>query len=148
MRGQRGVTVVELVIVLIILAIVFGLAWPLAGALLADTAIKGAAEQVASAVRLTRQHAITQAVPHAIQFEDGGRSYRIVRDLPGEAETVEGPVTLAHGAVATGRPRLRFSPLGAAIPAGTVTVEVEGQRLAVVVNFPGRVRIGAPPRGR
>lgn len=148
MRNQEGVTLVELVMVLVVLAMLFGLAWPLAGAFLADTAVKGAAEQVASAIRLTRQYAITRALPHAILFEAGGRSYRIVRDLPGRDATVEGPVEIAHGAVATGRPRLRFSPLGAATPAGTVIVRVGEERLAVVVDFPGRVRIGEPPRGR
>lgn len=148
MGNQRGATVIELVIALIIVGMVLGLAWPLAGALLADNAVTGAAQQVASAIRLTRQYAITQAVPHAIRFEDGGRNYRIVRDLPGRDVTVEGPVAIAHGAVATGRPRLRFSPLGAATPAGTVTVRVGEERLAVVVDFPGRVRVGAPAASR
>jgi len=65
---ESGVTMVELVIVLAIIAILGAAVYPLLGNILQSTGSKGASEQVAAAIRLARQQAITRAQLHCIQF--------------------------------------------------------------------------------
>jgi prepilin-type N-terminal cleavage/methylation domain-containing protein len=67
-RGESGVTMVELVIVLAIIAVLAAAVYPMLGNVLQSTGSKGASEQVAAAVRLARQYAITRGQMHCIQF--------------------------------------------------------------------------------
>lgn len=67
-HSQSGVTMVELVIVLAIIALLAAAVYPMLGNVLQSTGSKGASEQVAAAIRLARQYAITRAQLHCIQF--------------------------------------------------------------------------------
>lgn len=65
---ESGVTMVELVIILAIIAILGAAVYPMLGNVLQSTGSKGASEQVAAAIRLGRQYAITRGQLHCIQF--------------------------------------------------------------------------------
>ena len=72
-RGdQRGLTAVELVIILAIVALLAVAAYPWLSNVLKVMASKGAAEQTAGAIRLARQFAITQGANHCIEFGPAG----------------------------------------------------------------------------
>jgi type II secretory pathway pseudopilin PulG len=68
LRRESGVTLVELVVILVIVAIMAAAVYAAIGNVLQVSAAKGASEQVASAIRLARQHAITRGQLHCIQF--------------------------------------------------------------------------------
>jgi Tfp pilus assembly protein FimT len=61
-------TLVELAVILVILSILAVALYPSLGNVLKVTASKGAAEEVAGAVRLARQYAITRGSNHCIAF--------------------------------------------------------------------------------
>lgn len=68
MRSQSGVTLVELVVILAIIAVTSVAVYASLGNVLQVTASKGASEQVAASIRLARQYAITRGQSHCIQF--------------------------------------------------------------------------------
>jgi prepilin-type N-terminal cleavage/methylation domain-containing protein len=68
LRSERGITLVELVVVLVILGMVGAAIYPLLGNLLDLTGAKGASEEVAGAIRLARQNAITRGQNFCVQF--------------------------------------------------------------------------------
>ena len=67
-RSESGVTAIELVVVLAIIAILGAAVYASLGNVLQVTGSKGASEQVAASVRLARQYAITRGQNHCIQF--------------------------------------------------------------------------------
>jgi type IV fimbrial biogenesis protein FimT len=139
--GQRGVTLVEVVIVLLVLGILTGGVVPTVGAALEGYRAGGATADLYAAVHLTKARARAQGVTHALVLEPDGRGFRIVVDPGGGAQTVEGPHRLAEGAVATSNITIQFSPKGFAVPAGTITIRSGGEARRIVVNILGRARI-------
>jgi Tfp pilus assembly protein FimT len=78
--SQRGITAVEMVTVLVLVAILGFAAYPLLSNIREVMLVKGAAEQTAAAVRMARQLAITNGTNHCIEFGPGGpprTQYRI-----------------------------------------------------------------------
>jgi prepilin-type N-terminal cleavage/methylation domain-containing protein len=67
-RDESGVTLTEVAVVLVVMAILAAAIVPTLGNVLAIMRSKGAAEEVASAVRLARQYAITRGNSHCIRF--------------------------------------------------------------------------------
>ena len=139
--GQRGATVVEVVLVLVVLGILMAGAAPTVGAALEGYRAGGATADLYAAVHLTKARARTQGVTHALVVEPDGRGFRIVADPGGGAQTVEGPHRLVDGAVATSNITIQFSPKGFAVPAGTITIRSGGETRRIVVNLLGRARI-------
>lgn len=66
--GQAGVTAVELAVVLVLVALLAAAAYPQLSNILQVMTSKGAAEQVGTAVRQTRQYAITNGQNYCIKF--------------------------------------------------------------------------------
>jgi type IV fimbrial biogenesis protein FimT len=144
MRGtERGVTLVEVVVVLTVVAILMGAAVPTVGVALEGYRASGATADLYAAVHLTKARARAQGVTHALVLEPDGRGFRIVADPGGEARTVEGPHPLVDAAVATSNVTIQFSPKGFAVPAGTITIVSGGETRRIVVNLLGRARIAA-----
>jgi type IV fimbrial biogenesis protein FimT len=139
--GQRGATVVEVVLVLVVLGLLMAGAAPTVGAALEGYRAGGATADLYAAVHLTKARARTQGVTHALVLEPDGRGFRIVADPGGGAQTVEGPHRLVDGAVATGNITIQFSPKGFAVPAGTITIRSGGETRRIVVNILGRARV-------
>lgn len=147
MRSERGVTGVELVIVLAILAVGIGAVVPTVGSVLAALRTHGAAADLYGAIHLTRARARATGLMHALVLEPDGRGFRIVEDPAGTPRTVVGPHALVDGVVATGNSTIRFSPKGFAVPFGTITVRSDGEVRRLIVNILGRVRVAGPPPG-
>ena len=78
-KSQSGVTLVELVVILAIIALMSVAVYASLGNVLQVTASKGASEQVAASIRLARQYAITRGQSHCIQFTGSpNTSFRIL----------------------------------------------------------------------
>src|SRR5215831_13004137 len=89
----RGTTLVELLTTLGLAVILAAMAVPIVGHVLDVLRGKGASEQVASALRQTRQLAITASVEHCITLI--GTAYEIRQGTcPGS--TLDGPVPLSE----------------------------------------------------
>lgn len=139
-RDARGVTLVELAVVLAILAVGVGATVPAVERALPRYRVTGAAGDLYGALHLTRARARATGVMHALVLEGGGGGFRIVEDPAGQARTVFARA-LVEGAVASGNTTIRFSPKGFAVPFGTITVQAEGETRRLIVNILGRVRV-------
>lgn len=143
-RSQRGLTLVEIAVILVILTILAIALVPTMGNLLAVTRTKGASEEVAMAIRRARQLAITKAVNHCVNFP-GGNQYQIWEGSCG-GTSVEGPVTLSQGATVSGTPSFTFDPIGKTA-VGAVIVSIADSSVCpttVVVTAVGGVRVPPP----
>ncbi len=80
--GSRasGVTLLELLIVLVIMAAVSGLVVPMFGSGVSTTELKSAARQLASGLRLARSEAITQRRETFLVIDVAGRRFRVDRN--------------------------------------------------------------------
>jgi prepilin-type N-terminal cleavage/methylation domain-containing protein len=116
MRAQRGLTAVELMVVLAVVAILGFAAYPYLSNFREKMLVKGAAEQTAAAIRLARQLAITRGSNHCVEFVSS--QYRIR-----EADTTpacNGAVVPGYGwqalsdsgNVTTTAPTMVFDPIG------------------------------------
>jgi type IV fimbrial biogenesis protein FimT len=138
---QRGVTLIEVVVVLLVVGILTGATVPSVGAALEGYRATGATADLYAAVHLTKARARSSGVTHALLLEPDGQAFRIVADPGGEARTVEGPHRLVDGAVASNNITIQFSPKGFAVPAGTITIRSGGETRRIVVNLLGRARV-------
>ncbi|MBI2461596.1 MAG: GspH/FimT family pseudopilin [Candidatus Rokubacteria bacterium] len=145
-RSEAGLTMVEVSIILVILAILAVAFLPTMGNILAVTKTKGASEEMAMAIRQTRQLAITRAVNHCISFP-ANNQYQIWETSCG-GTSVEGPVTLSQGAtVSDASQTFTFNPIGTTT-AGTVTINITDPSACSViltVTAAGGVQLASPP---
>lgn len=148
MRNARGVTLIELAVVLGLLGLLAAVVAPTLGATLATLRTESTADVLYGALHLTRTRARATGVTHALVIERDGRAFRIVEDPRGRARTVYGPRTLVAGVLASGNTTIQFSPKGFAVPMGTITVRDGDEVRRVIVNIVGRVRVAEGPGGR
>jgi prepilin-type N-terminal cleavage/methylation domain-containing protein len=66
--AERGLTAVELAIVLVVVAILGFAAYPLLSNVREVMLVKGGAEQAAAGIRMARQLAITRGTNHCVEF--------------------------------------------------------------------------------
>ena len=145
---SSGVTLVELAVVLVLLAIVAGVtlqgAGLLQGALGAGRA-KGAADDIVQAVRYARQRAITDAQDYCIAFRIVGSvgQYEVYTGARSgttcAGPSVEGPTDLPGNASIGSAVALRFTPVSTVDPVGptdiVVTSTTEGTTCSVTVRI-------------
>jgi type II secretory pathway pseudopilin PulG len=122
-RKQSGITLIELVVLLVILALLGAAIFPQLGNLLNVMKSKGASEEVAGAIILARQYAITRGTYHCVDFASAPptTSYTIREgsDTTCAGSVVEGPTTISQGAAIvnlfptpSGGNFIVFSPVG------------------------------------
>jgi prepilin-type N-terminal cleavage/methylation domain-containing protein len=75
LRTERGLTAMELTVVLVVVGMLAFAAYPLLSNVREVMMVKGAAEQAAAGVRMARQLAITRGTNHCVEFASG--QYRI-----------------------------------------------------------------------
>lgn len=82
MNRQRtaGVSLLELMIVLMIMAIVAALVVPMFGGGVSNTQLRSAARQLASGLRLARSEAVTQRRETFLVVDVAGRRFKVDRD--------------------------------------------------------------------
>jgi Tfp pilus assembly protein FimT len=139
LRSQSGLTHIEVVIVVVMLVILAGITVSAANllnsALVAGRA-KGASDQLASAIRYTRQRAISEARDYCIATRTAGGAGEYQVYTGGRTGTtctgssVEGPFTLTGDATVTDV-ALRFTPISTVDPVGPTDVGVTSSRLGV-----------------
>lgn len=76
-RRPCGYTLVEMLIVCAVLAALAGLSWPALRGMLAKARLQQAADDLQTTLRKTRTRAISGGEPIALQYEPGGRRYRV-----------------------------------------------------------------------
>ena len=151
---QRGLTLVELTVVLVVLAILMAAAYPLLGNVLQVMISKGAAEQVAGAIRQARQYAITRGTNHCIEFSASPSTRYQIRQAPDNTNCsgaiVNAWVDVGNGAAVTNpspAPAMIFNPVGSVtLPAVTpVTFSIDTQPASclstLLVTLYGGVRV-------
>ncbi len=80
MNGKRGLTIIELIVVMCILGVMVLIAIPNIGRWLPRYRLKSAARDVASNMQLARLGAIKDNREWALLFDVNGQSYRIISD--------------------------------------------------------------------
>jgi general secretion pathway protein H len=90
-QAQAGVTLLELLIVLSIMAIVAALVVPMFGSGVSNTDLKSAARQVAAGLRLARSEAVAKRQDTRVMLDLEHRTFQVERDshvhaLPRELE--------------------------------------------------------------
>jgi len=96
-RWRAGFTLFEMLLVLVLVSIMLGLAWPALGRLSTRQQLVQSAELARIRLLTARVHAIEQGLPYQFRFEPGGQRYCI---LPGDSaaepalEAGEGTVRL------------------------------------------------------
>jgi general secretion pathway protein H len=79
-RCAAGVTLIELIVVMALMAILAGIAIPLLGPGVSTTELKSAARQVAAGLRLARSEALSTRADTTMLFDLEGRTFRVGSD--------------------------------------------------------------------
>lgn len=79
-RHAAGVSLLELMIVLMIMAIVAALVVPMLGGGVSNTELRSAARQLASGLRLARSEAVSQRRETFLLLDVAGRRFKVDRD--------------------------------------------------------------------
>jgi general secretion pathway protein H len=142
--GQAGVTLLELLIVLSIMAIIAALALPLLGPGVSSTELKSAARQVAAGLRLARSDAVATRQDTRVTLDLEHRTFQVERHphlhtLPRELEMklFTAQSDLVSDKVGT----IRFFPDGGS-NGGRVTLAAGERKYEVDIDWlTGRVAI-------
>ena len=79
-RTNAGVTLLELLVVLVIMAIIAGMTIPMLGAGVSTTELKSAARQVAAGLRLARSEAVASRQDTRVLLDLEHRTFQVERD--------------------------------------------------------------------
>ena len=90
-RGERGMTLVELGLVLAVVAVTGAVVTPVVSGGLAAVRVQAATADVRSGLHLARMNARVRLLPHALRLAPDGRSWSVIEDPAGEARVVHGP---------------------------------------------------------
>lgn len=146
-RNDKGYTLIELIAVMAILALAAAITFPALAQPLVNAKLESDARQMASALRMARQEAITSGQPRTVIFYPGNDKYKILGQSTyylksGINYVGDTTFTMRSG----GKPACAFSPSGAPSSGGTVTLQSQAGRLYIIVNpVAGRVRISDSP---
>ena len=78
--GERGVTLLELLVVLMLMALIAGIAIPMFGGGVSSSDLKSAAREVAAGLRFARDQAIAQRAESLLELNLQGRTFRVPPD--------------------------------------------------------------------
>ncbi len=150
LKGGRGVTFIELIILTVAMVLLASLAIPRMGPVVQGFRLRGAAWQLAGDLRLARQRAVTSKQRFRICISScvitvKAGEYSLERDIgspgspnwiseTGVATRLPPDVTISASATAT------FSSSGMAAPSSTYTVSNLAGAYEVAVAFTGQVR--------
>ncbi len=132
-RDQRGVTLVEMFVILAIISLLALASYTLMGNVLQVMTSKGAAEQVAGAIREARQAAITRGALYCIKFSASPVNTYFIGTAADSATcdqvTVLATEVIGNEATVTvpsPAPTMIFDPIGnVVLPAAPVTLVVD-----------------------
>jgi prepilin-type N-terminal cleavage/methylation domain-containing protein len=148
-RNQKGITIIELVVVMVIIAIGAVLLIPNIGAWLPNYRLRSATRDVASTLRTAQMKAVSTNIPYGVAFDANScQLYRSSGGLIAEGS----PVNLPKGVQFNnntfpvngdlGKPFAQFNPNSTSSSGGVSLLNLKGtQKRITLTTATGRVRI-------
>ena len=141
---QRGVTLLEILIVLALMALLAGIALPMLGSGVSTTELRGSARQLAAGLRSARSEALAQRRETFLLLDVAGKRFKVDQD-PREHKLpagVELKLFTAQNDLVDGTTgAIRFFPDGGS-NGGRITVAARTRKFEVDVDWlTGRVAI-------
>ena len=135
-RREKGVTLIELVVVMAIVAILGLFMAPAIGEWVDNFRIKQAARDIASTLQLAKMQTISTRQTQSVNFTLADGTYRIT---PGGSDSqVSKGVTIVAGSATS----ISFNPNGTSTTSGTVTINnAKGKQYQVSVSTTGRIQM-------
>ena len=142
-KQEQGWSLTELLIVLSIMSIICGLAWPSYQTLAARVQARSAIIEIASELRLARQLAMARRERLRVIFDQEGRTIMLRR---ADAEGILHVYQYADKGVVveepTAGPELLFHPSGRSVTPTTIRVrDSQGRETTFTMSITGRVSI-------
>lgn len=151
--GKRGLTFIEILVVLAIIAMVLGMSVPFFSGFGTSSRLRAASRELASVLRMARGHAITYRNDHSVHFdltetphqyyvtdqEDAlvEKKYSLPKSIEIKAPQGEDPITFPEDT-------LIFKPTGGlASPSGAIIItdKRDNTKTITVNGVTGRIRI-------
>jgi general secretion pathway protein H len=126
---ERGLTMIELLVVLVLLALIASFAVPVFNASTSQAALRGAAREIAAGLRLARSDALAARRETVVRFDLEQRAFRVDRD-----------------------PRVHALPRGIDMKLTGAQSDIENERVGAIRFFPdggsngGRVTVASGER--
>ena len=154
---SQGLTLIELLIALVILATVAAIAAPNASRWIESYTVRKAGRQLVSDLQLAKMKAVSQGLQHRVLFDSVNKTYTIQRGNASSGSTTWAQVDIMRSLADAQNPYhangvglvtnftnnvVVFSPTGAASPAGTATLATTNYTRLVTVILTGRIRVG------
>jgi len=146
-RHNRGYSLVELIIAVVVSLILTAIAVPAVGSVVRNYRLQGAVANATWAVQSTRYQALMAGYPYQVVFTKASSQYQ-VQDLPTGATTyanVGTAIPLSGSTITLNQDTtLRFSPNGSvSAPTGalTFTITYNGSTKNVTVSTYGNVKV-------
>ena len=147
--NQKGITIIELVVVMVIIAIGAVLLVPNIGTWLPNFRLRGATRDVASMLRTAQMKAVSTNIPYGVAFDANScQLYRSSGGLIPEGSTVNLPSGVQFNNntfpfnVTLGKPFAQFNPNSTSSPGGVSLLNIKGtQKRITLTTATGRVRI-------
>jgi general secretion pathway protein H len=143
-RASRGVTLLELLIVLVLMGLIAAMTIPIFGSGVSTTELKSAARDVAAGLRLARSQAIAQRTESVLVLDVAARAFSVPPDA--RVHTISPQIelklyTAQRDIVADNVGAIRFYPDGGST-GGRVTLAAGERKYDVDVDWlTGRVAI-------
>ena len=148
-RNQKGITVIELVVVMVIIAIGAVLLIPNIGAWLPNYRLRSATRDVASVLRTAQMKAVSTNIPYGVAFDANScQLYRSSGGFIAEGSPVNLPSGVqfnnntfpVHGSL--GKHFAQFNPNSTSSSGGVSLLNIKGnQKRITLTTATGRVRI-------
>jgi prepilin-type N-terminal cleavage/methylation domain-containing protein len=144
--GAGGVTLIELVVVMAIIAIMGAFMAPAIGEWVDNYRIRQTARDIVSTLQLAKIRAISTHVDYRVVFTVANENYRLERNDPSTGWSLEGSDLNAARGVDIDNTNftsdiVRFNPSGTSSSGSIFIDNVKGKQYQVVVSPTGRIRI-------
>ncbi len=154
---SRGLSLLELLVVMVILAIAVTLAVPNLSLWMEKYTIWKARRQLVTDLQLAKMRAVSQGLQHRVPFDSATASYKIEQGDAPRGSTTRSQIGITRALADPQNPHYAngvalatnfannaviFSSKGNASPAGTVTLTSKNYAGHVMVNLTRRIRSG------